>query len=167
LGQYARRRNNIIGIYDVFLWAKCIDSEVYKQTINLMGEETYKYKIIWGEDLITSFVLFRTAKSFKYINKYGISRFKSRSTRSNNTPHQTYYLSLIIYIKILLKFTENNFYDKQLLVHETLSFMRIRKFLNAENKSILKELIKLILENNYIDNVEKEKIRRYGEYFMK
>ena len=167
LGQYARRRNNIIGIYDVFLWAKCIDSEVYKQTINLMGEETYKYKIIWGEDLITSFVLFRTAKSFKYINKYGISRFKSRSTRSNNTPHQTYYLSLIIYIKILLKFTENNFYDKQLLVHETLSFIRIRKFLNAENKSILKELIKLILENNYIDNVEKEKIRRYGEYFMK
>ena len=167
LGQYARRKNNVFGIYDVFLWAKCIDSEVYKQTINLMGEETYKYKIIWGEDLITSFVLFRTAKSFKFINKYGISRFKSKSTRSNNTPRQMYYLSLILYIKILLKFTENNFHDKELLVHETLSFIRIKKFLNAENKNILKELLKLILENNYISNIEKGRIRRYGEYYMK
>ena len=167
LGQYARRRNNIIGIYDVFLWAKCIESGIYKKTVNAMGEEIYKYKMIWGEDLITSFVLFRIAKSFKFINKYGISRFKSRSTHSNNTSKQMYYLSLIIYIKTLLKFTYDNFYDKQLLVHETLSFIRWRRNLNGENEKILKELLKLILENNYISNIDKDKIRRFGEYYLK
>ena len=166
LGQYARRKNNIIGIYDVFLWAKCIESEVYKKTINAMGEEIYGKKIIWGEDLITSFVLFRIAKSFLFINKYGISRFKSFSTASNRTPLQTFFLSFILYIKILLKFTDNSFYDKQLLVHETLSFIRIRKFLNEENKNLLKYLLIKILDNEYITNIDKNKIRLYGKFFM-
>ena len=106
LGQYARRKNNIFGIYDVFLWAKCIENEVYKKTINAMGEDIYNNKIIWGEDLITSFILFRIAKSFLFINKYGISRFKSMSTESNHTSLQTHFLSLILYIQILLKFTQ-------------------------------------------------------------
>ena len=167
LGQYARRRNNIIGIYDVFLWCKCIESNIYKKTVNTMGEEIYKYKMIWGEDLITSFVLLRIAQSFKFINKYGISRFKNKSTHSNNTSQQMFFLSVIIYIKTLLKFTENNFYDKQLLVHETISFIRWRKSLNDENKTILKELLKLILNNNYVTNNDKERIQRYAEYYMK
>ena len=166
LGQYARRKNNIFGIYDVFLWAKCIENEVYKKTINAMGEDIYNNKIIWGEDLITSFILFRIAKSFLFINKYGISRFKSMSTEPNHTPLQTHFLSLILYIQILLKFTQNNFYDKQLLVHETLSFIRIRKFLNEKNKNILRNVLIKILENAYITNIDKDRIKFYGRYYL-
>ena len=127
LGQYPRRKNNIFGIYDCFLWAKCIKSDVYKRTINLMGKTIYLNHIIWGEDLITSFVLFRVAKSFKFIFKYGISRLKNKSTASHHTPNQMLYLSKIIYLKILLKFTDNNFFDKQILVYETLKLLKRQK----------------------------------------
>ena len=66
----------------------------------------------------------------------------------------------------MLKFTDNSFYDKQLLVHETLSFIRIRKFLNEENKNLLKYLLIKILDNEYITNIDKNKIRLYGKFFM-
>ena len=167
LGQYPRRRNNVSGIYDCFLWAKCIKSDVYKKTVNSMGEEIYLNKIIWGEDLITSFVLFRIAKSFKFISKYGISRFKSSSTASNRTPTQVYYLSRIIYIKVLLKFNENNFYDKQLIADEVQSLLRHSKILNSDNKIYFNEVLKLVLNNNYISSNDKERIRSYNIIFNK
>lgn len=163
LGQYPRRKNNISGIYDCFLWAKCIKSDVYKKTVNSMGEEIYKYKIIWGEDLITSFVLFRIAKSFKFISKYGISRFKSKSTASSTTPSQLFYLSGILYTKVLLKFTQNNFFDKQLVADEVKRLLRSFAKLNSENKIYFKEVLKNVL-NNYISSNDK-KIILY--YYMK
>jgi glycosyltransferase involved in cell wall biosynthesis len=164
LGQYPRRKNNISGIYDCFLWAKCIKSDVYKKTVNSMGEEIYKYKIIWGEDLITSFVLFRIAKSFKFISKYGISRFKSKSTASSTTPSQLFYLSGILYTKVLLKFTQNNFFDKQLVADEVKRLLRSFAKLNSENKIYFKEVLKNVLNNNYISSNDK-KIILY--YYMK
>jgi len=167
LGQYPRRRNNISGIYDCFLWAKCIKSDVYKKTVNSMGEEIYLNKIIWGEDLITSFVLFRIAKSFKFISKYGISRYKSKSTASNKTPRQLFYLSNILYSKVLLKFTQNNFYDKQLVANQVKKILPITTILSSENKIYFKEMLKLVLNNNYISSNDKEIIRTYYMIFEK
>ena len=164
LGKYARRKNNIFGIYDCFLWAKCIKNDVYKKTINSMGEEIYLNKIFWGEDLITSYVLFKIAKSFKFINKYGISRFKSMSTISNRTPIQLFYLSKLLYIKVLLCFTDNSFYDKKLLVHEAISSLRVWRRFSNENRQYMHKLVKLIMENNYINNYDKHRIQQYSGY---
>ena len=164
LGKYARRKNNIFGIYDCFLWAKCIKSDVYKKTINSMGEEIYLNRIFWGEDLITSFVLFKIAKSFKFISKYGISRFKSMSTISNKTPTQMFHLSKLIYLKVLLDFTENNFYDKYLLVHEAISTLRVWRRYNSDNKKYADKILNLIMENKYINNLDKHKIKLYTGY---
>ena len=161
LGQYPRRKNNIFGIYDCFLWAKCIKSDIYKKTINLMGRKIFMNHIIWGEDLITSFVLFRTAKSFKFINKYGISRLKNKSTSSQNTPLQIFYLAKIIYLEVLLKFTEDNFYDKQLLVYETLNFLKNPKKLDRKNTILLKNVLMMIIDNKYITNTDKKKIHYF------
>ena len=158
LGQYPRRKDNIFGIYDCFLWGKCIKSNTYKKTINLIGQKIYKNHIIWGEDLITSFVLFRVAKSFKFINKYGISRLKNISTSSHNTPTQTFYLAKIIYLEILLKFTDNRFDDKELLVYETFNFLRECTCLDSKNKNIFQKVLLLILKCNYITYNDKKKI---------
>ena len=149
LGQYARRKNNKFGVFDCFLWGKCIKANIYKKTINSMGEEVYANKIIWGEDLITSFVLFRIAESFKFIYKYGISRYKISSTSSNHTPRQNYYLAKIIYLKILLKFTKDNFFDKKYLVYETLQFFKFKEYLNNETTIIFDKTLENILENKY------------------
>ena len=165
LGQYARRKNNIFGIYDCFIWAKCIKTDVYKKTVNSIGSKIYSEYIIWGEDLIASFVLFRIAQSFKFISMYGISRFKSLSTASNRTPPQIFYLSKILYIKILLEHTENNFYDKKILSHEARSLMLHYSRMDLDNKKYLKELLKSIINNDYVSNSDKDILRQYYKKF--
>jgi len=100
LGLYARKRGKKYGVYDCFLWAKCIRNDIYKKTINYIGKNI-SHKIIWGEDLITSFVLFRVAKSFKFIGKYGIFRYLNLSTSTYHTKQKLIDFSKIIYLYII------------------------------------------------------------------
>ena len=37
LSQFPRKKNNTFGVYDCFLWAKCINSILYKTCINQVG----------------------------------------------------------------------------------------------------------------------------------
>ena len=108
LRKFSRYNGTDFGPFDVFLWGKCIKSKVYKKTVNLLGEEIYSKYIIWGEDLIASYLLFRVAKSFRFIRKYGIFRYKERETASNHTPNPTYFLSHILYMLVILRFLDNS-----------------------------------------------------------
>ena len=167
LGQFARKKNNVNGIYDVFLWGKCIKSDVYKKTVNLLGEDIYSKYIIWGEDLITSFVLFRVAKSFKFIKKYGIFRYKNKKTSSNVTPSQSFYLSYITYLDVILKYTNDTLSDKQYVVYVAnrfLSFFLRRKKLNEENKIYYNSILNKIINCKYITANDKEKIKSKSIY---
>ena len=122
LSQYAIKKGEEFGIFDCFLWAKCIRTDVYKTTINLIGKRIYTKRIIWGEDLITSFVLFKVAKSFKFIGKYGIFRLLNLSTATYHTNESLIVLSKIIYLYVILKFTENTFIDKKYLTIRAIGF---------------------------------------------
>lgn len=161
LGKYARKRGNHFEVNDCFLWAKCIRNDVYKKTINYLGKEIYFNNIIWGEDLITSFVLFRVAKSFKFIGRYGIFRYLNTNTATYHTSETLIILSKIIYLYIILKFSENNFEDKKYVSFRALGF--IKSFQNAKlnltNLKYLKKVVEKILDNNYIYTSEKNKIK--------
>ena len=160
LGQYARKRGNQYGVYDCFLWAKCIRSEIYKSTINYIGKRIYSHNIIWGEDLIISFVLFRVAKSFKFIGRYGIFRYLNTSTATYHTPEKMIAFSKIIYLYIILKFTENNYIDKQYASFRAIGFIKSFQNLNLGNKNFiyLRKIVKSILANEYIYISDKNKI---------
>ena len=161
LSLYSRKRGNQFGVYDCFLWAKCIRNEVYKTTINLIGKNIYKRKIIWGEDLITSFVLFRVAKSFKFIGIYGIFRYLNINTATYHTSESLVVFSKIIYLYIILKFTENSYKDKKYVFFRAFGFINSFKTINLSkrNKIYLKEIVKLILDNDYISVSDKNKIK--------
>jgi len=161
LGQYAWKRGNIFGIYDCFLWAKCIRTDVYKATINYLGKKIYSHKIIWGEDLIVSFVLFRVAKSFKFIGKYGIFRFLNKTTATYHTPERMIAFSKIIYLYVILKFSDNTFIDKKYVSFRALGFLKSFKKLNLGKKNFkyLKKIVKLILKNNFLSIEDKTQIK--------
>ena len=170
LGQFPRNKNQKYGIYDVFLWGKCIKSEIYKKTINLLGKEIYSQFIIWGEDLITSFVLFRTAKSFKFIRKYGIFRYKNRETASFHTPSSAFCLSHIIYLLIILRFTDNSFSDKQYVVFQSLNFLSYNlryRPLNNITDSYLKKFLQEMNNCNYIHINDKNRINLKSKKWLK
>ena len=121
-------------MYDCFLWAKCIRTEIYKSTINYVGEKIYSHKIIWGEDLIISFVLFRVAKSFKFIGRYGIFRYLNTSTATYHTHKRRIVFSKIIYLYIILKFTANNSDDKKYVSVRAIEFIQSFHKINLGKK---------------------------------
>ena len=161
LSLYPRKRGKKYGVYDCFLWAKCIRSEPYKDTINYLGKKIYSEKIIWGEDLITSFILFRVAKSFKFIGKYGIFRYLSISTSTYKTKMELIDFARITYLFVILKFTQNNFSDKKYVSFRTLDFLNTFKKTHPgyNNLIYLRKVILFILDNNYISISDKNKIK--------
>ena len=167
MGQYARKRGNKYGVYDCFLWAKCIKAEIYKSSINYVGAKIYSHKIIWGEDLIISFVLFRVARSFKFIGKYGIFRYLNTSTATYHTPQKRIAFSKIIYLYVILKFTENNYEDKKYVSFRAEEFIKSFQTLNIGKKGFiyLRKIVKSILDNDYILNFDKNKIKSCFQRF--
>ena len=137
----------------------------------MLGEKSYSLKIIWGEDLVTSFVLFRVARSFKFIGKYGIFRYKNKKTASNNTPFKLYALSLVLYLDVVFDFTKNTVQDKKYVVFIAMEFFKNIKLIQAldENeKSFLNSILQKILKCNYIDEIDKKRIQnnfnKYNRY---
>lgn len=161
LGQFPRQKNNVYGVYDCYIWAKCIKSLIYKESINKIGKNIYSKYILRGEDFIITFVLFRIASSFKFVSRYGIFRYKSSETATNKSSRELYLLSRTIYLDIILKFTKNNYTDKMYVVHIANMFLQTlsKEFnsLNYRNKIYFKSVFKKLLNNKYI--TKKKKLR--------
>ena len=68
------------------IWDKCIKTLIYKKAVNLLGFKRYSKFLSWAEDTSINYVLLKTAKSFKYIYKYGVAHFVGRNTASNTQP---------------------------------------------------------------------------------
>ena len=64
----------------IFLWCKCIKTNIYQKALNSLGEEKYSRYMLAHEDVIATIILFSTAKSYKFVGKYGILHIrKSKS----------------------------------------------------------------------------------------
>lgn len=165
LGQFPRKKNNIYGVYDSFIWGKCINSEIYKRSINKIGSKLYSKYILRGEDFIITFVLFRMAKSFKFLSIYGIFRFKNILTATYQSSRELFLLSRIIYLDVILKFTDNNFEDKMYVVYFSNFFLPIMNEeynnLNEENKIYFKKVFCKLVNNKYIKKKHKNKFFYY------
>lgn len=70
LSHYPLFKNEEFDFCDSSIWGKLYKSDIYKQAVNLLGEKRYSTFNINNEDLIGIFVIFKVAKSFKYIRKY-------------------------------------------------------------------------------------------------
>ena len=111
LGDYPRKKNNTYGVFDCYIWGKCIITSLYKESINKIGKKIYSKYILRGEDFIITFVLFKLAKSFKFFSKYGIFRFKNFTTAQYQSSKELYFVSRIIYLEIIMRFTGKNIDD--------------------------------------------------------
>ena len=168
LGKYPRVKDNNYGVYDCFLWAKCINTTIYQNAVNKIGEKKYSFKIIWGEDLITSFALFREANSFKFIGKYGIFRYKNKKTPSNNTPFHLYALSFVVYLDVIFDFTNNTIEDKKYVIYIALKYFKsinMIQILTEEERNFLNSILLKIFKCNYISVNDKNRVKNIFEKY--
>ena len=120
LGNYQiwpKKSINAFHVEIVFLWAKCIKTEIYQKTINKIGKEKYSRHIIVFEDLIMNYALFNTAKSYKFVGKYGIFniyRPRSASRTLTKVKSDIYH---IYYLDIIMDFVQDRFEHKKVIVN--------------------------------------------------
>ena len=79
LSNFPLRAGNTIKEYhheSIYLWCKCIKTNIYKKSLNSLGEEKYSRYMLANEDIIATIILFTTATSYKFVGKYGILHIK-------------------------------------------------------------------------------------------
>ena len=178
-GYFSHHPNNLViyqpklGIYpislkgryipnDYTIWAKCIKNEVYIKAINALGINRYSSFLSWGEDTSIVFIIFNIAKSFKFIHKYGIIHLRSFSTSTFTQPINNILFGEIFLLEIIFDFSKNNT-DKNFAAFHALYIKRrynLKKFIKNKNILCLKNILKKIINCQYISEIYKKRIKQ-------
>ena len=148
--------------HDVTIWAKCIKSKIYKEATNKLGIKRYTIFVSWGEDAIINFIIFNLAQTFIFNHKYGIIHLHNASTASFSLGKSTRLFGEIFFLNIVYDFLKNNS-DKNYAVMGAYYIKRgyrIKKFVNNTNFVYLKSLLYKFLNDQYISNYYKNKIKK-------
>ena len=105
-------------VHNNMIWDKCIKSSIYKKAVNVMGFQRYSKFLIWAEDASMVFVIFNLAKNFKYVYKYGILHYKSKSTASFSQSNDIRIFGEIFFLDIIYDFSSNTPEDKNFIVEQ-------------------------------------------------
>ena len=172
LAELSLRPNKNIEKYDindVYIWAKCIKTEIYKKAITSYGEERYSNYVTKFEDIIMNFLIFQFAKSFLFIPKYGILRiFSSTSSNNNITPNIFNKFEMRL-LDAVIDFSKNTFENKKIVVNISLKLLSnfgLKETIKKEKyKILLKSILERIFKCEYISEEDKQMIRKKSSNF--
>ncbi len=160
------------GIYfmEVYIFAKCIKTKIYKNALNKLGEERYSRYMNTDEDLIANYILFNTAKIVKYVSKYGYLYIERKGSLSSSNwkvraiPNlfcRLYVLDAIIEFSkdipkhkdVIINYINSFFGDKNL--NEALKSKEFNKLFNS--------CLNRIFYCKYISEEDKNEIKKRGK----
>lgn len=155
---YRKNMDEIVRLRDGYIWGKCIKSKVYKQSLEVIGDNIFTKNINFGEDRIVNFVFFFVAQSFKYINEFGIIYYNNSESIYNSYKNELITHDELINLMSIYKFTKESYIIK-ILSYELLFRWKItiKPGLNKDYKNTLKNIINLIINNKYLNAKEKTK----------
>ncbi len=159
---YQKNNTRIIRLVDGYIWGKCIRTEIYLKTLNILGEYIYNKYMNFGEDRIVNFVLFKVANSFKFINEYGIIYIYNPISIFHSYNKESITHDEIINLMNIYRFTKNTTNIRIVLYEIQYRWKNIIKpGLNEENRKNIKFLINLLLNSTLIGQNEKRKLYNY------
>ena len=139
---------------DVFLWGKCIKSEIYKSAINLYGEKNYSEFIIGWEDGIINFIICQIANSFKFIGKYGVFNIVSEKSSYFKDLYTDNNIYEIKFLQAVFNFSKDSYKGKEIIVYLVTTLLHRKLFKKTlENKdleNLFNSIFKKIIECPYI-----------------
>ena len=154
--------NEIYNYVDVNIWGKIYRTEVYKEAVKLLGKERYSVYNAFNEDQIALFSICLVSKSYKYIRKYGLFHTCGYSSSFNRAKRSHVLKMEIFFIEEVFDLSKNE--NKKYGLFMALSFNLMD--LDEDNKLYFKDVLKKIIECQYIEQHLKDKlINKYKEYF--
>ena len=96
LGIFSISFKNKLKFEDHFIWGKLIKSNIYKKAVNDLGYKRYSVYNCWTEDMSIVFVIFNEAKSFIFLNLFGILHLISKNTTTYRLSKNQKFISFIV-----------------------------------------------------------------------
>ena len=159
LGRFPISYNNQFNNRDHFAWGKCIETNIYKKAVNKMGKKRYSFYNCWTEDISIVFIIFNLAKSFIFLNQFGIFHLKAITTTTFKLSNKHKFLTDIFYLGIIFDFSQNDSISKGLVAQFALSFsIESLNQTDINDKLNFQYYIKKILNCEYISLEYKDKI---------
>ena len=166
LSYYAISKNDKYKLNDIGVWGRLTKADIYKEAINnfginALGEIRNSCFVTWAEDSSMSMAIYKYAKSYKFIKKYGIFHYISETTASNTSKNDLKKYGELFFIDIVFDFGNNNFkgkkYSFQML--QKMIFDKINNLGSEKNVRFLKSILKKMLDCPYISIENKNEIK--------
>ena len=165
LSIYPITRNGKFYSNSFFILDKCVKTNIYKQAIQMLGNEISYKNISYNEDIIIVFIIFSISKSMKVINKYAIIHYIYNTSTSRTTKIDYKIYCDIYLLDILFRFSKNNS-NKNFCVDY---FLANRKFINntlsKENIIHLIQILDKLIGDIYITEKNKIILKKYVKEF--
>ena len=158
LGIFPISLNNNYFPNDFHIWGKCILAKLYQKAVNSLGIKRYSFFNCWTEDISILIIIFNIAKSFIYLDIYGIFHLISRNTTTFNLPKGHTIFSDIYLLDILIDFLKDNEQSKIYVVYKALQFEPKILIENKKASKYFRKILKKILNNKYINKNNKLKL---------
>ena len=163
---YRRLDDNMFKLIDGFLWGKTIRSKVLKDSLKQIGRKIYNIKLNYGDDRLINFVLFKVAKSFKFIREFGIVYNQNNVSITHINLTQSNCQDELTNIFFMYNFTKNT-NETELAAFEI--FKRFNKIIypglnDQNNKRKLLNMIELMMQDKYISIIAKRRLSNLTNY---
>ena len=163
---YRRLDDNMFKLIDGFLWGKTIRSKVLKDSLKQIGRKIYNIKLNYGDDRLINFVLFKVAKSFKFIREFGIVYNQNNVSITHINLTQSNCQDELTNIFFMYNFTKNT-NETELAAFEI--FKRFNKIIypglnDQNNKRKLLNMIDLMMQDKYISLIAKRRLSNLTNY---
>ena len=164
LSCYARGSNANPRANDINIWGKLIRTSVFKEAVNLIGEERLSSNVIWEEDTIFIFALGVAASSYRYIRKYCYFHYGRKASASSRLSENERAFGSLTKIDVELDLSKrecSNIPAISLIGNKNI-------FLNAnddKSKNILKKVVKKVMDSKVIEEKFKNDVKNvYSSY---
>ena len=152
----------------VFLWAKCFKTEIYQKAVDKLGEKKYSRFMLRHEDILANYFLFNTARSYKFIGKYGVNHIERDASASQQVSKVDEDIYNLFLLDVAIDFTLDTIDNKKILVNLIvflLSRNSLKDTLNVsdEIKQLFLSCLDKILKMNNITNEHKNTIKNMVE----
>jgi glycosyltransferase involved in cell wall biosynthesis len=163
---YRRLDDNMFKLIDGYLWGKTIRSKVLKDSLKQIGRKIYNIKLNYGDDRLINFVLFKVAKSFKFIREFGIVYNQNNVSITHINLTQSNCQDELTNIFFMYNFTKNT-NETELAAFEI--FKRFNKIIypglnDQNNKRKLLNMIELMMQDKYISIIAKRRLSNLTNY---
>ena len=155
---------------DELIHGKFFKTKIYKIAINKLGKERYSRYMISGEDDLINNIIFNTAKSAKFISKYGYLYINNEESFSKQQNDKVQNVRNYLYLlDSLIDFTLNIPRNKRILVNFIIYLYKqknLNELLNTENDNkLFVSCLDRILNCPFISDKQKNEIRARGKVF--